>query len=40
MERMHIKTRELDILKTADQTFIATRGDDPAVMTTMALIAK
>jgi hypothetical protein len=37
MERMHVKTRELDHLKMTDQIVTATRGDDPATTTTTTL---
>jgi hypothetical protein len=40
MEKMYIKTRELDHLKMTDQPDTATCGDDPTTTTTTALIAK
>jgi hypothetical protein len=40
MERMRIKTRELDHPKMTGRTDTATRGDDPTITTTTTLTAK
>jgi hypothetical protein len=40
MEKTRIKTREQDHPKMTGQTDTVIRGDDPAITTIMALIAK